>query len=247
MKPALWLPRVDFRPGVRLRLACFAHAGGGAAPFMRWARELPDDIALCPVRRPGREAALTEPLITEVQALADGAFAALATLPPRPTVLLGHSLGAAMAFEVARRMEAAGQPPALLIVSAKPPVHHESTRPRLAGLPDAAFIDAVDRTYGGIPTAVRAEPELLALMLPALRADLAASEGYRATIEPRLGCPVRVCYGTEDPALDPETLPAWAELSTGPTTLDPYPGGHFYLFEHGHFLDRLCRVLAATG
>lgn len=239
MKPTLWLPRIDFRPQVRLRLVCFAHAGGGAAPFLRWAPLMPEGVALCPVRRPGREAALGEPLLRDVMSIADGAYTALATLPPRPTLLLGHSLGAAVAFEVARRMQAAQQPPVGLIVSAKPPVHHASTRPRIATLPDAQFIDALDTTYGGIPPAVRAEPELLAMMLPMLRADLQSSEGYQATPTPRLTCPIHVCYGIDDRAVSSSTMPAWGELTTAALTVEPYPGGHFYLFDAPAFCENL--------
>ena len=58
-------------------------------------------------------------------------------------------------------------------------------------------------------------PELLALMLPALRADLAASEGFRARVEPRLKCPIRICYGVDDRAVSRETLEAWGALTTG--------------------------------
>lgn len=247
MKPSLWLPRIDFRPSIALRLVCFAHAGGGAAPFIRWARSMPEGVALCPVRRPGRETARGEPLLDEVGAIADGAFAALSTLPAKPTILLGHSLGAAVAFEVARRMEAAGQPPVELIVSAKMPLHLPALNPRLAGLPDAEFVEAVDRTYGGIPAVLRDEPELLAMMLPALRADLAASEGNRAAVEPRLSCPLRVCYGDADRAVVGEVMPQWGELTRGETTVEVYPGGHFYLFDDDAFLQRLGRRLRAVG
>lgn len=239
MKPSLWLPRIDFRPSIALRLVCFAHAGGGAAPFMRWERALPDRVAVCPVRRPGRETARAEPLLRDVPSIADGAFAALSTLPPKPTILLGHSLGAAVAYEVARRMEAAGRAPELLIVSAKNPPHLPKTDTPLAGLPDSAFVDAVDTRYGGIPQVLRDEPELLAMMLPALRADLEASETFRAVVEPRLSCPIRVCYGQDDRAVVASEMARWGEVTTGEATIDVYPGGHFYLFDDGVFLRRL--------
>lgn len=239
MKPSLWLPRIDFRPSIALRLVCFAHAGGGAAPFMRWGRALPDRVAVCPVRRPGRESARSAPLLRDVPTIADGAFAALSTLPAKPTILLGHSLGAAVAYEVARRMEAAGRPPELLMVSAKKPVHLVQRDTPLGGLPDAQFVDAVDARYGGIPQVLRDEPELLALMLPALRADLIASETFRAVVEPRLSCPIQVCYGQDDRAVVADEMGRWGELTTGEATVDVYPGGHFYLFDDGAFLRRL--------
>lgn len=245
MKPSLWLAKVDFRPAVTLRLVCFAHAGSGAAPFVRWGPSLPESVALCPVRRPGQELAWREPPLGDVDAIAEGSFAALATLPARPTVLFGHSLGAAVAFAVARRMEAAGRGPELLIVSAKPPVHVPSRLPRLAALPDAQFLDAVDATYGGIPPELRREPELMALVLPVLRADLTASESYRPPIEPRLRCPIRVCHGVDDRAVDAAVLPAWGDLTTGGFEIERFAGGHFFPFDSTHFVASLARLLAA--
>ena len=154
-----------------------------------------------------------------------------------------HSFGAAIAFEVARRMEAIGQGPLLLIVSGKPPVHLPPSTPRLAHLPDAHFIEALQETYGGIPREVRSEPELLALLLPSIRADLHASESHRPSPSPRLRCPILVCYGREDGALIPEQMPQWQALTEGAIELEPHPGGHFYLFEQPTLQDGIRRRL----
>lgn len=235
MKTAQWLPRPETPPDAVLRLVCCAHSGGGAAQWIRWGRDLPPGVALCPIRRPGRESALSTPPLTSVAAMADGAHRALSSLPPLPTVLLGHSLGASVAFEIARRMTAEGRAPLLLIASARRAPHVADEKSPIGALPDNAFLDALDQRYGGVPAQVRAMPELMALMLPALRADIAASEAYHSPAEPRLTCPIQAWGGVDDRAIDRAVLDGWAGVTDGRCTVHLVPGGHFYLFEEPQF------------
>ncbi len=226
---------------------CCPHSGSGISPFIPWRRQLPEGVALCPVRYPGRETRIHQPLARSVASLVDGVVAALAARPPRPTVLLGHSLGAAVAYEVARRLQAREAPPALLVVSGRhAPEHPVDTR--LCELPDAALLDALDRRYGGIPAALRAEPELMAMLLPILRADLTAAETWRPQPGPRWAGPTWVVNGDRD-ALDEPRTQDWRRCVDGPLAVQRLPGDHFYLFDarSGFLPALLTRLRALAG
>ncbi|MBZ5710238.1 thioesterase II family protein [Nannocystis pusilla] len=216
-----------------MRLLCFAHAGGGSAPFVRWGAAMPEGVAVCPVRRPGRESAYSQPLLRDTRAIVDGTLRALQPLPPCPTALYGHSFGALVAYEVAAAMQAAGATPELLIVSAKPAPHIPPALPNLAHLPDEQFVRELDRLYGGIPGEVKAVPELLELMLPVIRADVAASESYRHAPGPPLRCPIVACSGRDDRAVEPERLRRWGELTACEFAALEFPGGHFFPYDPG--------------
>jgi medium-chain acyl-[acyl-carrier-protein] hydrolase len=245
MRTDLVLPNVDLRPSVRLRLVTFSHAGGGAAPFLQWKPFLPGGISICPTRRPGREARFHEPVLRAVLPMAQEAARALLTLPSRQTVLLGHSLGALVAYEVARILQARDAAPVLLIVSAKPAPHLPPEDRPLGRLPDAQFIREVERRYGVIPSQTGKSRELMELVLPALQADIEASESYRGQPGPKLRCPIWACYGAEDRATPAERIRPWAQVTDRDMEMTGFPGQHFYIFDPASgFLDALSTRLA---
>ncbi|TAJ15952.1 MAG: putative thioesterase, partial [Planctomycetota bacterium] len=76
-----WFPFRTPRPAATVRLACLAHAGGGASVFREWPKSLPSWIEVAPVQLPGHETRLREPLVGEVSALAAPIADALESLP----------------------------------------------------------------------------------------------------------------------------------------------------------------------
>ncbi|MGC9671050.1 thioesterase II family protein [Planosporangium sp. 12N6] len=215
--------------GARVRLFCFAHAGGGAAFFRRWRAALAPAVDVRPVLLPGRESRLDEAPYRRIEPLLDPLCAALEPHLDRPYALFGHSLGSVIAYEVARRLSDGGRPgPDCLIVSGRQAPRATSTRRTLWTLPDDEFVAAVGR-MGGTPPEVFEHPDLLTMVLPALRADFELSETYRPLPGGRLTCAIAAYLGVDDPEVDRAGLLRWHEETTGEFTTRLFAGDHFYL------------------
>ncbi|WP_433932973.1 thioesterase II family protein [Sorangium cellulosum] len=215
-------------PASRLRLFCFPYAGGGASVYSAWWRELPAHTELCAIKLPGREARLSEPPFEHLTPLVQALATALDGWLTKPFAFYGHSLGALVSFELARELRRRGAPlPRHLFLAARRPPHLRDPAP-LHGLSHDEFL-AWLRRMGGTPEEVLREPDLLALFLPVLRADLAVNEAEPFVPGSPLDCPISAFGGADDERASPAELDAWREHTRGPFRTEVFPGGHFFL------------------
>ncbi|MFO1427692.1 MAG: alpha/beta fold hydrolase, partial [Steroidobacteraceae bacterium] len=242
---------VRFRPttAATVRLFCFPYAGGGAAIYRPWAQNLPASVDLCALQLPGRETRIRETPIARIDTIADTAVNCMQERLDLPFALFGHSMGSVIAFEVARRILAAGLPaPVHLWLSARRAPGLADVDPPLRQLGDDEFVDALDRRYGGIPAEVRADRELMALLLPGLRADIAALETHVVSAEPQLTCPLTVFGGSADPRAPVGQLDGWRAATAGRFRVRIFEGGHFYIVpRRAELLAEIATELAAAA
>lgn len=227
--PSRWIVTQPAALPPRRRLFCLPFAGGGASSYRGWRAELPADLELCALQLPGREARFGEPLLTDMDAMVEGTLQAILPLRDLPFAFFGHSMGAVIAYETARRLAAMGGPqPELLAVSGRSAPFLEARVPPMHGLSDADFIEGL-RRLEGTPAEVLENAELMELVLPVLRADFRAIETYRWREGPPLQARLLVLGGETDPDTDPSSLRAWAEVTRSGSRCELFPGGHFFL------------------
>jgi len=220
------------QPGtpVRARLFCFPYAGVGGSVYRLWPNGLPASLEVCTVQLPGREQRLREPAKTSIVELVRELVPAFQPFLDLPFVMFGHSMGAVLASEVTRALADAGDPlPQHLLVSGRRPPHITGSESPMHGLDDPAFVAELNRRYRGIPAEVLEQPDLMALFIPILRADLTALETYLPARRAPLSCPITAFGGLDDCLTPREHLEAWKGDTTGPCNVRMYPGDHFYL------------------
>jgi surfactin synthase thioesterase subunit len=225
-----WLCRYRPAPQARVRLVCFPHAGGSASYFYPVAQALAADIDVIAVQYPGRQNRRLEPCCDSISELADQVGRELRA-EPAPIAFFGHSMGAIVAFEVARRMErGTGTGPAALFASGR----RAPSRSRAENVHerDDAGLVAEILALGGTDSALLQDRELLSMVLPAIRADYRAIERYSCPPGVTISSPVTVLTGTADPRTTQPEAEAWRGHTTGRFSLHSYPGGHFFLQSH---------------
>jgi medium-chain acyl-[acyl-carrier-protein] hydrolase len=216
-------------PSRRLRLFCFPHAGRGGSLFHGWNEGLPDSIVVCPVTLPGHEHRLGEPAIDDVQALARTMARELHSSFQEPFAFFGHSLGALLAFELARHLCRSGSlAPTCLALSGHRAPHIPRNGATTYDRPTDEFLMEL-RRLEGTPAEVLCNAPLLALVLPALRADFKAAESYRYDAGPPLNCPIIAYGGAHDSDIPNSDLVAWAAHTRDRFCVRMFEGGHFYI------------------
>lgn len=221
-----WL--VTCRPGTGLRLIGFPYAGGGPSLFRTWPGELLQDIELCAVHLPGREARMKEPPMGNLRQVVPELVEAIEPLCDRPVALFGHSIGGLLAFECARELRRRfGISPVHLFVSGCPAPQIRD-QDRLCDLPDEEFLERM-RRFNGTPRDILDHTEMMELMLPTLRADFALRDTYVYEDEPPLNCPISAFGGMADEAVGTEHLERWKVHTAEGFQLWLFQGDHFFI------------------
>nr|WP_092071394.1 alpha/beta fold hydrolase [Dendrosporobacter quercicolus]NSL49373.1 thioesterase [Dendrosporobacter quercicolus DSM 1736]SDM25793.1 Surfactin synthase thioesterase subunit [Dendrosporobacter quercicolus] len=218
------------RPDARdiIRVFCLPYAGGGASVYRGWAKELPEGAGIYPIQLPGRENRIAEPPARDMTTLVHEISRAIVPYLQQPFILFGHSLGARLAFEIARNIRRKWnlQPSRLIVSGSRAP---EIPEPKpLHGLPDSAFIEEL-RRFSGTPEAVLQSRELMELFLPVLRADFTVDETYVYSADKPLECPISAFGGTKDPEAGSKEVQGWARHTSCSFSLEMLEGGHFFL------------------
>lgn len=215
--------------GAALRLYCFAHAGGSAASYLSWRGALGPRVEVRPIQLPGRGGRFGEAAYTSISAMADAVCAAIADDARQPFAFFGHSMGALLAFETARRLQAAGGArPALLVVSGCSAPRHLAPPRGLHRMDDASLIAAL-RDYNGTPPELLAHREMMDLLLPLVRADFAAVETYAWQPAEPLHVPIVAFAARGDAHTRIEHVDRWADETTGSFETHWFDGDHFFI------------------
>ncbi|MCX6625903.1 MAG: thioesterase domain-containing protein, partial [Acidobacteria bacterium] len=223
-----WFPGLSEAPSGALRLFCFPHAGGGTSLVRPWKAALAPLAFVAPVLLPGRESRIQEQPIDDLHHLVESLGAAFETHLRQPFAFFGHSMGAAIAFELARLLRAhhLPLPEALFVSGARAPQFRLGWTPP----PEPREEELLDqlRRLEGIPEEVLEDPQLLRLALPPLRSDTRLYRNYIYTPGEPLDIPIFAYGGRTDPNVSPPHVDAWREQTTAGFRGRQFDGGHFF-------------------
>ncbi|GGV73279.1 thioesterase [Streptomyces longisporoflavus] len=226
-----WIRRMGATGPGDIRMVCFPHAGGSSTFFAGLARALAPEVEVLGVQYPGRQDRHREQPVEDIARMAEAVHEELGALlsDGRPCAFFGHSMGALVAFETALLLRG-GQPSKeltrLFASGRAAPLAGPRPGDLLSG--DKELLTELHR-LGGVGKDVLGDPELVSMIMPAVRADYRALATYGMTPGAALDCPVTVLTGEADPIVSPEEAAQWQGLTSAPTEMRVFPGGHFYL------------------
>ena len=210
-------------------MICFPFAGGSASFFRNWQTLLGDQIELLAIELPGRASRISEPFIKGGEELLDQLEKHEELYKGMPFAFFGHSMGAYIAYELARRLEQKNRTlPVHLFVSGRQAPQAKSRKKILHQLPEEEFVKEI-ASLNGMPREVLDNAELMELVSPVLRADCELLETWRYVEGDKLKVNITAMYGDEDSSANTDTVKEWASLSSETFNSKKFTGDHFFI------------------
>jgi medium-chain acyl-[acyl-carrier-protein] hydrolase len=217
---------------IELKMFCFPYAGGTALVFKKWADFLPPAVQVISVELPGRGARLKEPPFVSLPTLIDELEDVIWPLLDKPFVFFGHSMGAIIAFELARCLRRKhGREPQTLFIAGRRAAQIARSEQVTYNLPRDEFIEELIK-LDGTPKEVIEHAELMELMIPLLRADFQLVQTYEYVPDTPLRCPIITYGGLQDYETPRDLLLPWKEQTSSRFALHMLPGDHFFIRSH---------------
>ncbi|MCP4370685.1 MAG: thioesterase [Deltaproteobacteria bacterium] len=218
------------------QLIFFPFAGASFYSFNPLINSIPEDrINVRVLELPGRGKRIKEPLISDVETMAQDFFVLIKDTLSIPFAFFGHSLGAVLAYEVILKLIDSGADlPCRLFVSGRGGPRVPPRNPRIANLPKNEFFEEL-KIFDGTPAQMFEEKDLMDFLEPMLRADFAAAGSYAPEQIRRIPLPVTAFNGEGDTVSREDAL-AWQDVTDIPLTLKEFHGNHFFIFDHGEKL-----------
>lgn len=238
-----WFPFQENKNLENRLLFCFHHAGGTAAVYRSWVGQ-DSEFSVLPVELPGKATRMGEPFIENMEMLSDQIAEAVAeNSGQREIFLFGHSMGAAITFQVAWRLENIfHKQPAALIVAGRHPPHFPNRDRYHSDMGTDVLLQEMIR-ISGAPDYLLQNKELQDFILPQVRRDYKLNESFRYHNE-KLSCRILAYAGSEDEDAPWEIMEHWSRVTTGKFELERIEGDHFFVTEGGNvFFQKMIKAL----
>jgi medium-chain acyl-[acyl-carrier-protein] hydrolase len=218
-----------------VRLCCFPYAGGSESVFRTWQPRFGDVAQVCAFRLPGRGLRSREPPFTDLPALVRAASDELALLVEQPFAFFGHSMGALIAFELARqlRRDYRVEPVHLFVSGACSPDSVQF----LHDLDPAAIRETL-RTLDGTPREIIDHRRFMDSLVPIVRADFTLCVSYKYVEDRPFDCPITAFGGLGDVGISKDCLMKWDRQTTSRFDAHFLEGNHFFLHSSEEALKR---------
>ena len=224
-RSARWM---DSRISKKPLMVCLPFAGGGSSIFSGWKQALSEFVEVNPIYLPGREIRSNELPISNMLKLIGELVSYFKYCEFTPDVVFGHSMGAALGYELCAALQSNGLPvPKLLILSG-----HASPDSRILKsfhhLEDSLFIKSI-YSLGGLDSEIIKSPELIEYLLPILRADFTLIETWNPSGVILSDTEILTISGEYDEPASLMKMIGWSKFTSCQFNSITINGNHFFI------------------